>query len=140
MIYKTLSGSFTIVLQGKFRSSISELVCKHRVWPEAAEAGTSRSPSLSENLVGCADTRAAADWFIPGFCGKTQFQFRGSKSKCSEKHVALHTTALVIPPRFAPAGLCRRKVSRESQIHIAVCSGLRIKKWVQMIRQRRSWT
>lgn len=49
--------------------------------------------------------------------------------------MALLTTSFVIPSRFTPAGLCRRKVSRESQIHIAVCSGLMIKKWVQMIQQ-----
>jgi len=40
-----------------------------------------------------------------------------------------HTAKLPVTPfRFAPAGLCIFKVSHESQMHIAVWSGLRIKK------------
>lgn len=43
------------------------------------------------------------------------------------------------PPGFTPAGLCIFKVSCESRVHIAVSSGLIIKKWVPMIRQRKFW-
>lgn len=53
---KIFSGSFTIKLQGKFRTSISELICKHRVLPEAAEAGHFTFP-FSQNLVEGTDTQ-----------------------------------------------------------------------------------
>lgn len=49
---KILSGSFTIMLQGKFRTSISELICKHRVLPEAAEAGHFTFPFSQRELSG----------------------------------------------------------------------------------------
>lgn len=56
LIFKILSGSFTIVLQGGLRTNISELVCKHQVWPEAQRLGTSHFHFLRENLVEGTDT------------------------------------------------------------------------------------
>lgn len=49
---KILSGSFTIMLQGKFRTRISELICKHRVLPEAAETGHFTFPFSRRELSG----------------------------------------------------------------------------------------
>lgn len=56
LIFKILSGSLAIMLQGKCRTSISEWICKHQVWPEAAELGTSHF-HFSETLEGGTDTR-----------------------------------------------------------------------------------
>lgn len=123
------------------RTRSSELICKHRVLQEAAEAGHFTFPSSPRELSGrYRYTMLHQTGSIPrDFCRKIQFKFRGSRNKCFEKLVAHRKTSSVTPFRFAPAGLCIFKVSHESQMHIAGCSGLIIKKWGHVIREGPPW-
>lgn len=64
-----------------------------------------------------------------------QFKFRvGLEGYTLWKHEA-NLPLLILSA--SPAELCIFKVSHKSQMHIAVYSGLIIKKWAQMIQQKK---
>lgn len=52
----------------------------------------------------------------------------GLKNECFEKHMARLEKLPLLFLSGSPAGLCIFKVSHKSQMHIAVCSDLTVKK------------
>lgn len=129
---KILSGSFTIMLQGKFRTSISELICKHRVLPEAAEAGHFTFPFSQRELSGrYRHTMLHQTGEIPrDFCGKVQFKFRGSKDKCCEKHVAAAQPPLLLLHSL-PLGFAYSRFHVKAKCILLLSSGLKLKSGFQ---------
>lgn len=134
------SGSFTIMLQSNLEPIFSELICKHWVLPEAAEAGHFTFPFSQRELSGRYRYTMLhqTGWIPRDCCWKIQFKFHVWRVNALKN--AWHTEKLLLLLfSGSPAGLCIFKVSHKSQKHIAVCSGLIIKKWVQMVQLRKSW-
>lgn len=116
----------------QFRTSISELICKHWVLPEAAEAGRFTFLLSRREHSGGADALWKGQG-RSGFCWDS-VHVSGLEGYTLWNRVA-NLPLLILSG--SPAELYVFKVSHKSQMHIAVYSGLIIKKWAQMIHQKK---
>lgn len=116
------------MLQGKFRTSTSELVCKHRVLPEAAEAGHFTFPFSQRAQWKVQTHNVASDWLnSKRFLLKGSVQVSWLKNKCFEKHVARPEGPWLLLLDSLPLGSARSRFRVKAKC-ILLYSGLRIKK------------
>lgn len=106
------------MLQGKCRTSISEWICKHQVWPE--QQSWALHISIFRELSGrYRHTRLQG---LVTFQEVSAERFRSSfmfEGKCFEQHLTLRRTSFAAPFGVTPAGFADQ-VSYEGHIHIAV--------------------
>lgn len=133
--FKILSGSFTIMLRGRCRTSASELMCKHGVLPEAAEAGPFTFPFSQREPSGRCRHNVASDWLNP-----KRFLLKDSVRASWFKEEMLYEThgtwQDVLCP---PAGLWHSRLCGKAKCILLLYVQVSTEKWVPVTQQRKSW-